>query len=122
VAHLIQEEQTGARDLLRQCECVAVWKQGILGSMNHERRDPHLAKALPPTIASVEHKRIRHARRNVGSAIEDPCGEVTHGGFVEGPRTSCKGALGIDHVVNHRRSIRPVWFHRPSREEGPELL
>jgi hypothetical protein len=101
VARLLQGEQEGTRDFLRQSERIAGGKQGILGAMNHERWNVHLCESLPPTIACVKDKGVRHARRDVRGAIENAPGEVTHGCFVERARTTCKRALSIDHVVDH---------------------
>jgi hypothetical protein len=54
VAHPLQREQLGARNLLRQRNRVAVGVHGVLGALYDERRDAHLPESLPPTISRVD--------------------------------------------------------------------
>ena len=53
VARPFQGEQPGAGNLVCQRERVAVREEGILGTVNHERRSAYLSESLPPAIAVI---------------------------------------------------------------------
>src|SRR3712207_7705824 len=100
VAHPLQGEQRGSRNLLRQRNRVAVGVHGVLGAVYDERRDAHLPEPLPPTISRVDAGMVGNARGEVGRAIEGAGCDLTYGRLVEGPRAR-KRTLAFDYVVDH---------------------
>src|SRR5918994_4915259 len=100
VAHPLQGEQLGARNLLRQRNRVAVAVHGVLGAVYDERQDAHLPESLPPTISRVDAGMVGNARGEVGRAIEDAGCDRTYGRLVEGLR-ACERTLAFDYVVDH---------------------
>src|ERR671911_841860 len=104
VAHPLQSEQLGARNLLRQRNRVAVGIHGVLGAVYDERRDAHLPEALPPTISRVDGGMVGNARGEVGRAIEGAGCDLTYGRLVEGSRAR-KRTLAFDYVVDHSGPI-----------------
>src|SRR5215217_7492725 len=117
VAHSLQGEQPGARDLLRQRNRVAVGKNGVLGAVYDQRRSTYLSKLLPPAISCVHDVVVGHARGEVGGAIEDAGCNLTLGRFVEGERARYR-TLTFDYVVDHGAPIRPVALRRLFVAEG----
>src|SRR5918994_1478528 len=99
VAHPLQGEQLGPRNLLRQRNRVAVGIHRILGAVYDERRGAHLPESLPPTIPRVDAGMVGNARGEVGRAIEDSGRDLTYGRLVEGVR-ACERTLAFDYVVD----------------------
>src|SRR5919107_1368289 len=107
MAHPLQGEQLGARNLLRQRNRVAVGVHGVLGAVYDERRDAHLPESLPPTISRVDAGMVGNARGEVGRAIEGAGCDLTYGRLVEGSRAR-KLTLTFDYMVDHGGPISPV--------------
>src|SRR5918994_1335247 len=117
VAHPLQREQLGARNLLRQRNRVAVGVHGVLGALYDERRDAHLPESLPPTISRVDGGMVGNARGEVGRAIEGACRDLTYGRLLEGSRAR-KPTLAFDYRVDYGGPIRPVGLRGAFREKG----
>ena len=100
MAHPLQSEQLGARNLLRQRNRVAVGVHGVLGAVYDERRDAHLPEPLPPRISRVDAGMVGNARGEVGRAIEGAGCDRTYGRLVERSRAR-KLTLAFDYVVDH---------------------
>src|SRR5215208_8204714 len=100
VAHPLQSEQLGARNLLRQRNRVAVRVHGVLDAVYDERRDAPLPESLPPTISRVDAGMVSNARGEVGRAIEDAGCDLTYGCLVKGSR-ACERTLAFDYIVDH---------------------
>ena len=100
VAHPLQSEQLGARNLLRQGNRVAVGVHGVLGAVYDERRGAHLPESLSPTFSRVDAGMVGNARGEVGRAIEDAGCDRTYDRLVEGSRAR-KRTLAFDYVVDH---------------------
>src|SRR5919107_5121994 len=107
VAHPLQGEQPGARNLLRQRNRVGVGVHGILGAVYDERRDAQLPESLSPTISRVDGGMVGNARGEVGRAIEGAGCDLTYGRLLEGSRAR-KRTLAFDYVVDYGLPISPV--------------
>src|SRR5215211_3980343 len=100
VAHPLQGEQLGARNLLRQRNRVTVRVHGVLGAVYDQRRDAQLPEPLPPSISRVDGGMVGNARGEVGRTIEGACCDLTYGRLLEGSRAR-KLTLAFDYRVDH---------------------
>jgi hypothetical protein len=118
---MLQGEQPSGGDLLFQRERVTKGKYGILGAMNHERRDVYLAEPVADRLTRIHGEVICHARRDVDGTIDVATHEITHSRFVEVAPIAREHSQQADDVVDHGLPIRPVGV-LASADVGKELL
>ena len=86
VADAVEQEQLGARDLVRQGEAVSGREERVLGAVDDERRRSHVAQPELPVLAVLagrEDPVVLRARLQVDRAIDRPTGDLANACFVE---------------------------------------